>query len=625
MRLKRLMAFALSTMLIFQAFPAYAGTFSDLKDSEWAEPFIEKMASKSIITGYNGEYKPVDSVNKYSAIVMIYRMLKAAGKIDETAVAAAVAKHSATLTTNSVPAWPDLNQAVAWSLENGVIQADELKYFMSGENHINARRYELSIFLGKALNVFLKENVNTVISLNFKDANLISSGSAPYVNLLVNNKVLQGDLDGNFKPYDPMTRAAMAKVLSVSYDILVSGQTGAVIVPTTPTTPILTDTTTRVATLSFVLTDSNKVIVVDKTDTTKSDIYSMEGVSILIDGKKADIGDLDKNTEVQLTFSGTKLIKLESGSYYGEVKGALREKEKMVNAYRIVITEEESDSRKTYYTAAGLLTASVDGVSTSIDSLKTGDELTLRFNDLKQISSMSVDSRYKTYEGILKSQLNYVGKPQITLRLEDNKEVSLEMDTDLSVRRNDKRSDFASLVVGDYIVARTSYGKVDTIEAYSVSSQKIEGTIQQISIGNVSRITVLTEDNEVKELTVGANTLIEVDGDDADIYSLKIGYTVELKIEGTAATEILADKAGTSEQMSGTVSKVYRDLSVITLKQTVSGTAKYTSISYNSSTKIVTTDGTTLKITNLDEGDAVFVTGSYRDSFFLAEKIIVIE
>lgn len=624
MRLKKLMAIALGVMLAFQAVPAYAGTFSDLKDSEWAEPFIEKMASKGIITGFNGQYKPVESVNKYSAVVMIYRTLKAAGKVDEAAVGAVVSKHAATISANKVPSWPDLHQAVAWMLENGVIQADELKYFMSGENHINARRYELSIFLGKALNVFLKENVNTVISLSFKDANLISSGSAPYVNLLVNKKVLQGDLEGNFKPYDPMNRAAMAKVLSVSYDLL----TGTAPVPTTPTVPVVTTpagTTTRTATVSFVLTDSNKVIVVDKADTTKSDIYSLEGVTIQVDGKTADISDLDKNTEVQLTFSGTRLIKLESGSYYGEVKGALREAERMTNAYRVVITEEESGSRKTYYTAAGMLTASVDGVTTPIEKLKTGDELTLRFNDLKQISSMSVNSRYVTYEGILQSQLNYIGKPQIILKLEDAKEVALEMDTDVDIERNERRSNFASLVVGDFVIARTSYGKVDRIDAFSATSQKVKGTLQQIVIGKVNKIVVLIEDNTEKEFLVSANALIEVDGADTDIYGLRIGYEVEMKVEGTAATEIEAEKSAKSEQLSGSVYKIYNDLSVITLKQMVSGTAKYTSLSYNSSTKVVTADGVALRISNLDEGDALFVTGSYRDSFFLAEKIIVID
>lgn len=619
MLFRKIVAVGIALMMAFQTSAVFAGTFNDLKDSEWAEPYIEKMASKGIITGFNGAYKPVEAVNKYSAVVMIYRTLKAAGKLDDAAVNAAVSKYSSVLSANKVPLWPDLHQGVAWMLENGVIQQEELKYFMSGENHINARRYELSIFLGKALNVFLKENVNTFISLNFKDANLISSSSAPYVNLLVNKKILNGDLDGNFKPYDPMTRAAMAKVLSVSYDLI--GGTGT----TTPTVPVSSNLTTKTGTLAFVLEDTNKIIITDSTDATKNDVYSMEGVSILISGVKADLDELDKGSEVKLSFDGTKLVKVESGSYFGEVKGVLKEVEKMTASYRIVITEDESGDKKTYYTDKALTTVKVSGVATAIDKLKAGDKLTLRFNDLKQINDMTVTSRYQTYEGILKSQLSFVGKPQITITLEGAKEVTLELDTEVDIERNDDDAEITDLVVGDFVTVRTSYDKVDRLYSFSAAKKDIEGTIQQIVIGKVNKITVLTEDNGEKEYTLSSAVAIEVDNDDTDVYGLRVGYEVELEVEGSIVTTIDASKSTSKEQLSGTISKLYDDLSIITLKQTVNGTVKYTSVSYNSTTKVLMADGTAKRISNLDEGDTVFVYGAYRDTFFLAEKIIILE
>lgn len=622
---KRMVAVGIGLLMMLQTTVVFAGTFNDLKDSEWAEPYIEKMASKSIITGFNGQYKPVDPVNKYSAVVMIYRTLKAAGKLDETAVNASVAKYASVLSANKVPAWPDLHQGVAWMLENGVIQQEELKYFMSGENHINARRYELSIFLGKALNVFLKENVNTFISLNFKDANLISSGSAPYVNLLVNKKILNGDLEGNFKPYDPMTRAAMAKVLSVSYDLI--GGTGVVAptTPTTPTVPVPTNLTTKTGTLSFILEDTKKIIVTDSADTSKNDVYSVEGVTIQISGVKADLDDLDKGSEVKLSFDGAKLVKVESGSYFGEVKGVLKEVEKMTASYRIVITEDVSGDKKTYYTDKLLSTVKVGGVVTAIDKLKAGDKLTLRFNDQKQINAMTVTSRYQTYEGILKSQLSFVGKPQITIKLDGTQEVTLELDTEVDIERNDDDAEITDLVVGDFVTVRTSYDKVDRIYSFSAAKKDVEGTIQQIVIGKVNKITVLTEEDGEKEYTLSSAVAIEVDNDDADVYGLRVGYEVELEVEGTVATTIDASKSTSNDQLSGTISKLYDDLSIITLKQTVNGSVKYTSVSYNSSTKVLMADGTARKISNLDEGDTIFVYGAYRDTFFLAEKIIVLE
>ncbi len=621
MFLKKMLAVGIGLLMTFQSFPVFAGTFNDLKDSEWAESYIEKMASEGIITGFNGAYKPADPVNKYSAVVMIYRMLKAADKLDDTTVNAAVSKYATVLSANKVPAWPDLHQGVAWMLDKGVIQAEELKYFMSGDNHINARRYELSIFLGKALNVFLKENVNTFISLNFKDANLISSSSAPYVNLLVNKKILVGDIDGNFKPYDPMNRAAMAKMLSVSLDLI----NGTEMEEPEEETPVTSNLTTKTGTLAFVLEDTAKIIVTDSTDASKNDVYAMTGVLITISGVKANLSDLDKGSEVKLTFDDTKLVKVEAGSYFGEVKGALKEVEKMTNAYRIVIEEDESGDKKTYYTDKALTTVKVDGVSVTLDKLKVGDKLSLRFSDLKQVSGLTVTPRYQTYEGILKSQLNYVGKPQITVKMENAKEVTLELDTKVDIERNDDDAEITDLVVGDFVTVRTSYDKVDQIYSFSAAKKDVEGTIQEIVIGKVSSITVLTEDDGEKTYTISSTAAIEVENDDADVYGLRLGYDVELEVEGSVITAIDASENSHSEQLSGTVSKIYKDLSIITLKQNVSGTVKYTSVSYKSSTKVTSESDSTMRPSDLDEGDIVFVSGAYQDTFFVADKITVVE
>lgn len=619
MLLRKIVAVGIGLAMMFQTTAVFAGTFNDLQDAQWAESSIEKVASLGIVVGFNGSYKPNDPVNKCSAVLMIYRTLKAAGKLDETAVNASVSKYASVIAANKIPLWPDLHQGVAWMLENGVIQAEELKYFMSGENHINARRYELSIFLGKALNVFLKENVNTIIALDFKDANLISSGSAPYVNLLVNKKIMAGNPDGTFKPYDPLTRAAMAKVLSVSYDLLDGTEAAepAVVVPT--------NLTTKTGILAFVLEDTNKIIVTDSTNAAKNDVYSLEGVAISISGTKADLSDLDKGSEVKLSFDGTKLVKVESGSYFGEVKGVLKEVEKMTAVYRIVITEDVSGDKKTYYTDKALTSVTISGVATTLDKLKVGDKLTLRFNDLKQISGMTVTSRYQTYEGILKSQLNFVGKPQITLKLEDNKDVTLELGTSVDIERNDDNAEITDLVVGDFVTVRTSYDKVDRISSFSAAQKELTGTIQQIVIGKVNKITVLIEDNGEKEYTLSSSATIEVENDDVDIYGLRVGYEADLTVEGLVVTSIDASKSTSREQLSGTVSKIYKDLNIITLKQTVNGTIKYTSVSYDSSTKVLLADGTAKTISSLDEGDTIFAYGAYRDTFFLAEKVIIID
>jgi len=624
MQLKKLMAIALCAVLAFQAVPVYAGTFTDLKDSEWAEPFIEKMASKGIITGFNGQYKPAESVNKYSAIVMIYRMLKAAGKLDTAVVNAAVTKHSAVLTANSVPSWPDLHQAVAWSLENGVIQADELKYFMSGENHINARRYELAVFLGKALNVFLKENVNTFISLSFKDANLISSSSAPYVNLLVSKKVLQGDLEGNFKPYDPMNRAAMAKVLSVSYDLI----SGAVVPPATPTTPTapVNDSVGKSGVISYVLSDSRKVIIAEKDDASKTEIYTVNSdAKIYINNSVSAFDDLKKNMEVSLTLTDGKVSKVVVGSLGTDLKGVLRKIEDMKGYYLVTVIDDADSKTKEFYTTNALKQGSKDGAVVELSKLMAGDAVKLTFNGANQITSIVASTGNDKIEGIMRSQSLLNGKPSVRVRTDANQEMDIELSTSLSVRRNDKYAELTELVPGDYVVVKTVNGKATVIQAYNSASKKVKGTIEQITIGRVNKVTVKDEVGDSREYEIIPSTSIRLDGKASDLYEMRLNYRVEIELQGSALRKVEATKVAYKDQVSGRVSKVYSDLNLITIKVASGVSDQYVSVTVNGNTSIITAGGATRSVGSLEEGKSVFISGNYYDAYFLAEKIIILD
>ncbi len=622
MFLKRVLAIFIGLLMMLQTTAVFAGTFNDLKDSEWAESYIEKMASKGIITGFNGAYKPVEPVNKYSAVVMIYRTLKAAGKLDDAAVNAAVSKYSAVLSTNKVPAWPDLHQAVAWMLENGVVQQDELKYFMSGDNHINARRYELSIFLGKALNVFLKENVNTFISLSFKDANLISSGSAPYVNLLVGKKILNGDLDGNFKPYDPMNRAAMAKVLSLSYDVLSQGTSTV----TPPPVTVPTDTTSKTGVISYVLSDTQKVIIADKNDSSKTEIYSVPSdAKIYITNSPATFSDLKKNMEVTLTLSGTKVTRVTVGSFGSDINGVLKSIENMNGYYLITLKDDADEKTKEISTVSTFKKASLDGALVDPMKINAGDKIKISVNEYKQAISLEVTTKTKSFEGILKSQSLYNGKPTIVIKLSNTEEKALELDSTLSVRRNDKTAELVDVIPGDYITVKTYFDKVVRIEAYSAATKKLSGNIEQITIGRTNKLSIKNDDGVIKDYEVSPNVELKLDSKTAEIYELRMNYRVEIELQGTTLVKIAATKTASKDQVSGRVSKIYSDLGIITIRNMIGTTEQFVSVTVNGTTKIITSSGVTRSIGNIEVGDSIFVYGNYYDTFFLAEKIIMLE
>lgn len=622
---KRLLTIVLGLTMIFQTTAVFAGTFSDLKDSEWAEPYIEKMAAKGIVVGFNGEYKPVNPVNKYEAVLMIYRTLKAAGKIDDAAVDAAVTKYASVITANSVPAWTDLNRAVAWMLENGVILPDELKYFMSGENHINARRYELCIFLGKALNVYLKENVNTFISLSFKDANLISSSSAPYVNLLVNKKIIQGDLDGNFKPYDPMTRAAMARVLSVLYDLLATGSTGT----TTTTTPAVTapsaNVTTKEGVITYLIPDTQRFILTDKTSAAATEMYTVTSdVKIYYSGQLKTFSAISKDQNAKVTLTDGKLTRIDLGTWSSTSGMTLQKIEDRSGHFLLQVTDS-SNNLKTYLTVTGLKKGILDGKEVELTKFAPGDQVQIRLNSDGHIIDITATTKVRTYDGILKSSIVFDGKPKLVFQTDNATELSLELASDLTIRRNDKSATAPELMVGDFVKIRAEYDKITRVEAYSVAKSTFSGRITQLNYGTATKMTVVSDDGVTKEYDVPASATITIDGSTTDVYALRPNYRVDLDLESASIVKIVAKKSQSKDQVAGVVTKVYKDLNLMTIRSTSAGGTQYLTVTFNGATRFISSTGGTISYINLDVDKSVFIYGNNQDNFFLAERVILLD
>ena len=159
----------------FMVMPVSAfAVFSDIGQASWAESYIEKMADEGIVTGYtDGTFRPNDKISKYASILMIYRTVKAADLVTASEQTVNISRHMSTIAAKGVPNWPDMYGAVAYCLENGIITAADLDNFHIGDAYTNARRFEVAVFLGKTMNIYMEENLNVLYSLDFKDASSI--------------------------------------------------------------------------------------------------------------------------------------------------------------------------------------------------------------------------------------------------------------------------------------------------------------------------------------------------------------------------------------------------------------------------------------------------------------------
>src|SRR6056297_635317 len=263
--------------------------FSDIGDAPWAETYIENMVDEGIVTGYeDGSFRPNDNISKYASILMIYRTVKATDLVTTSEQTVNISRHMTTIVSKGVPNWPDMYGAVAYCLENDIITAADLDNFHIGDTYTNARRFEVAVFLGKTMNIYLEEDLNVLYSLDFKDASSIVAAARPYVYLLNKKDIINGDELGYFNPNSPITRAAMAKMLSVSLNLL-----GNIEEPVENSDDII-------GTITNIIGDTNRVVIQNGADDDDIAIYNLTDAEIIIDGDEEEIDDLEIDMRVRL-------------------------------------------------------------------------------------------------------------------------------------------------------------------------------------------------------------------------------------------------------------------------------------------------------------------------------------
>ncbi len=190
-------------------FQAGAVEFTDLSSSHWSYSYVNQASNLGIISGIQQsdgtyQYQPDSPVSYNQTMQMIYAMAKSLGSTQD--VASRVTKWQATMTQYNVPTWAQ--QAVSYCLESGIADTSMLK----GDE--GATREEVACMIGRVMTKVYGTATKTAAH---KDLSQINSTYLPYVNLLDQLEIMQGDTAGNFNPTKSITRAEMAVVISKSY------------------------------------------------------------------------------------------------------------------------------------------------------------------------------------------------------------------------------------------------------------------------------------------------------------------------------------------------------------------------------------------------------------------------
>lgn len=588
----------------------FAQSFTDVKDGFWAKDYINKLVELKVVNGYpDATFKPNNNVSKLATLTMIYKSVKAADKLGDFDEAKATNKYFYTLQQYNIPEWA--KAGVTFGLDKELIELTDLTgMFNSDNSQKNATRTEVAVYVGKLLETLLGEDVQGMVALTFKDSMFISSESAPYVDLLARKKILAGDENGNFNPNEPIMRSASAKIISMTYDLLKNQQA------------ITNDSKVISGDLLHILDD--KTILVQDDDKNKL-LYKVDDkVDIIINDKISTRNALTEGQKLKVTVNDDGTVKsIVINQSMVTTEGKFQNVISMQDYYLVVIKDSNEDN-KTFKTSS-ITKVYLNDVATSLQSIQYGDKVKLEL-DGDIITKIKAESKTRTYQGILEKSVYLAEAPMITFRTNTQNVYTYEIDEDVYIKRNNKKTQLDSLKKGDIVDITIKYDKVERIIATTLKKET-NGVIAKIVLGNTNEITIKDDENKEYTYEITNDVDIEVDDKSADINDLKVGYKVELEIESDQVTEINAEKIETSSKLDGVIINVYSDFEAIKLKvKTNDGETKEMTVLVDNA-DITSSSGSSKRFSDLDEGDEVFVYGKKgKDIFdFAAETVIIVK
>jgi predicted secreted protein len=181
--------------------------FDDVNQAEWAMGYIAKMQSKKVFQGFeDGTFRPNQPVNRVQAIVTAVRLMgledEAKAKLPDTKLHFKDADHID-------KRFPWAKGYVIVALENGLFDAAEDRI----QPDKPASRIWVSSLLVKSLGLQSEALKQMATIPDFKDAKQIPAGAVGYINVAIEQGIVNGYEDGTFQPNKNVTRAEMAALL----------------------------------------------------------------------------------------------------------------------------------------------------------------------------------------------------------------------------------------------------------------------------------------------------------------------------------------------------------------------------------------------------------------------------
>lgn len=532
--------------------------FTDVDENHWAKEYVEDVVNLKLMTGYNdGTFRPSEKVNKVQALTMICKLMR---PTDEELKAARAEKDSF---VKKYPLSESGRDLMAFGIKKGIVteKAIEESYFKDDKAE-DAKKLEVSIYLVRAMG--LEENAKKNGSvLLFKDTELIREDVRPYVDILIQKKILdgKGDSQGKFNPNQAITRGAMAKMLSlankemfgnpnISIEVLEPkdpvepsnvDEPGITIEPVNPPVEegeVLTPTDEQVMKLEDnqilgnIVAKAGDFIIIESVD--KKDSYKVTSDTVItINGEINAKENLEKGMTVKATVEeGNLLSKIESESTNDILVGTIAKVNLGTNP-SIKIQDDDNNFKTIYLNDETKIFK--NGSKSKLFMLKEED--IARIEVLNNIGNkVYVESVNGTVRGNIVEKSMKDGYT-LVLGREDGSTCEYVLDENVKVIRNGVQGDFNSLRRKDIVNIVLDNGIVIDVDGSSVIGGD-EGYIKAILISEEPQITIVKENKEVETYYISKTAVLRINGESADIYKLRLGQYSKVKLESDEIVEL---------------------------------------------------------------------------------------
>lgn len=599
--LTALLAFSVSVP-VFAAPDGYSGRFTDIgtEDFAWAKPYINEMAARGLISGYeDGTYRPDNDITHLEGLSLFARAMGSNDSTNADMLAMAHEKYDSIINSYGL-GWG--RDEIAYLMYKGALKRSDLDtYLKDNLKDEPMLRYEAAIIITKAMGGEAEALSDYGVVLNYDDARDVPSNAIQYVSYASEKGIMEGMGDGTFSPLTYVKRSQMAVMLSRTVE--------------------KTDYSFVYVKISDVDTASRTVTVTDMSGKSTDYAYS-DSTVMRSTGDEVQPKNLPSNVDAVITLSGRNLVSVDTlysqpdetiqGKYVSYSTSSGR------TTIRIIPYGETASQG---YECASNLSVTYEGSPATIRSFAKDDVITLNLVNGK-VRSITAETKTTSVSGAVVERVN-VGE-QITITISHGKDEyngkTYPVSSDVSVKKNDAPCGLDEIYKGDKINLTLEYGTITKITATS-NKKVVEGSIQGLTIS--SRPTMDVKVNgTVSTYEITGDIDITINGEEGTLYDFRVGDVVKLTLESDAITKIVASSTQESAgSITGVVTAVNESYGVISVQKAGSETSEQVMCK---EATFIDVGGKTRRMKDIKVGQTVDVRGSISNGVFVGKLIVIV-